>query len=159
MNKICTKCGLQPALSYHPYCYTCLRIARGQPAVPKFLRDPSNKTLCSKCKKRPRAKSHNYCNECRNECVKQWAKEKGGYWKWITSDPERHKRYLARKMVYNRVYRGQVVKGVCEVCGNPEVQAHHDDYDKPLEVRWLCLDHHPEADKKKESLDAQKKMG
>lgn len=30
----------------------------------------------------------------------------------------------------------------CEVCGNPDVVAHHDDYTKPLEVRWLCRSHH-----------------
>lgn len=31
----------------------------------------------------------------------------------------------------------------CEVCGQPDkVHAHHDDYAKPLNVRWLCPQHH-----------------
>jgi hypothetical protein len=30
------------------------------------------------------------------------------------------------------------------VCGNAATHAHHDDYSKPLEVRWLCRAHHSE---------------
>lgn len=32
----------------------------------------------------------------------------------------------------------------CEVCGDPNVHAHHEDYTKPLEVNWLCPLHHVE---------------
>ena len=32
----------------------------------------------------------------------------------------------------------------CQVCGKPNAFAHHDDYDKPLEVKWLCNYHHSE---------------
>ena len=38
--------------------------------------------------------------------------------------------------------RGEIQRQPCEVCGAAEVDAHHDDYDKPLEVRWLCRRHH-----------------
>lgn len=38
---------------------------------------------------------------------------------------------------------GDLTRKPCEVCGSVlKVQAHHDDYDKPLEVRWLCARHH-----------------
>jgi len=29
-----------------------------------------------------------------------------------------------------------------EVCGAENAQAHHDDYSRPLDVRWLCDTHH-----------------
>jgi len=36
---------------------------------------------------------------------------------------------------------GKLVAQPCEVCGS-KGQAHHDDYTKPLDVRWLCSRHH-----------------
>lgn len=33
----------------------------------------------------------------------------------------------------------------CEVCGEQRAHRHHDDYSKPLEVRWLCPRHHGEV--------------
>ena len=37
---------------------------------------------------------------------------------------------------------GKLIRQPCEVCGNAKAQAHHDDYMKPLEVRWLCSHDH-----------------
>jgi hypothetical protein len=39
---------------------------------------------------------------------------------------------------------GVIEKGPfpCDVCGNPLGQGHHEDYSKPLELRWLCARHH-----------------
>ena len=37
---------------------------------------------------------------------------------------------------------GKYVRGKCEVCGIKNAEAHHDDYAKPLEIKWLCKGHH-----------------
>lgn len=39
---------------------------------------------------------------------------------------------------------GDLVRMPCEQCGEPKADAHHDDYNKPLSVRWLCRSHHAE---------------
>lgn len=41
----------------------------------------------------------------------------------------------------------RVNKKSCEVCGEVKVHAHHDDYSKPLNVKWLCSKHHGELHK------------
>ncbi len=36
-----------------------------------------------------------------------------------------------------------IVRGPCEVCGDEDdVDAHHDDYVRAMDVRWLCQTHH-----------------
>lgn len=53
-------------------------------------------------------------------------------------------KYAAWTILRNALAAGKVVKGVCEQCGAVKVEGHHDDYTKPLEVRWLCKKHHVE---------------
>ena len=47
-------------------------------------------------------------------------------------------------MVDLAVKKGVLVRSPCEICNKLPSQAHHDDYNKPLEVRWLCVTHHRE---------------
>ena len=43
------------------------------------------------------------------------------------------------KLVFRAVRSGRLVREPCEKCGSTQmVEAHHDDYDKALDVRWLC---------------------
>lgn len=52
----------------------------------------------------------------------------------------------ARHAAYRAIERGELVREPCEACGESPVgvdgrslvQAHHNDYAEPLEVRWLC---------------------
>ena len=60
------------------------------------------------------------------------------------NDPVLRLRHIARWLVNRAIKSGKLVKQPCEVCGSPEVHAHHDDYSKPLDVRWLCQLHHTE---------------
>src|SRR5438067_1060815 len=54
------------------------------------------------------------------------------------SDPEYRKRVLARVAAR----KAHPVKRPCSVCGNPKADRHHRDYDKPLEIEWLCRSCH-----------------
>lgn len=56
----------------------------------------------------------------------------------------------AGAIVGKAIRKGILVPQPCEVCGSFQkrkggrcgVDGHHDDYNKPLEVRWLCKRHH-----------------
>lgn len=67
--------------------------------------------------------------------------------------PDVWPRALARRVAYNAFRRGELKRLPCETCGTTKnLHAHHDDYSKPLEVRWLCADHHREHHKIKRAL-------
>src|SRR5512146_1777269 len=57
------------------------------------------------------------------------------------SSPEK---YAARTAVLHAVQRGRLARHTaCENCGRTCVpHGHHDDYSKPLSVRWLCASCH-----------------
>ncbi len=59
-----------------------------------------------------------------------------------------YKLKTAARTTLNRYIRlGYLKKELCELCGSEIVEAHHDDYTKPLDVRWLCKLHHAEHHK------------
>ncbi len=48
-------------------------------------------------------------------------------------------KYRATTAVNNALRDGKLTRNpTCESCGNNSEHAHHDDYTKPLDVRWLC---------------------
>ncbi|KAA0689478.1 hypothetical protein DTW90_31375 [Neorhizobium sp. P12A] len=58
---------------------------------------------------------------------------------WRRSNPGK---YVAHLAVQRAVKAGDLEKQTCEVCGVVSVDAHQDQYDEPLQVRWLCRRHH-----------------
>jgi hypothetical protein len=50
----------------------------------------------------------------------------------------------AHSATWHALNDGRLTPKPCEVCGAEKAQAHHDDYSKPLDVRWLCTTHHAE---------------
>ena len=75
--------------------------------------------------------------------------------RWLRQHPAR---YLAHIAVQSALKSGALVKGPCEICGTTEgrIDAHHDDYSKPLEVRFLCRLHHVRLHKGGDDLFARK---
>jgi len=53
-----------------------------------------------------------------------------------------HTMFEAHRMVRKALKAGILTPEPCEVCGDKNVLAHHDDYKEPLKVRWLCRKHH-----------------
>lgn len=58
---------------------------------------------------------------------------------WKARNPQKVR---AHRKVARAKRAGRLVPMLCEVCGAPNAQAHHDDYRNPLDVRWLCPKHH-----------------
>lgn len=55
--------------------------------------------------------------------------------RWNERNPEG---YRAHYVVSNAIRDGKLKRQPCETCGALKAHAHHENYSKPLEVRWLC---------------------
>lgn len=114
---------------------------------------------CGRCKigkhdeefnKYSRGKSglQSYCRDCNNEYRVRYRLDPAnreahtaGNKTYKTNNP---KKIIAHNMVGYALRKGTLLKNPCW-CGSSEnLCGHHDDYDKPLEVRWLCHAHHAE---------------
>lgn len=68
--------------------------------------------------------------------------------------------WAAHDLVERAVEKGLLTPQPCEKCGEFPldkngkrlIQAHHDDYNKPLEIRWLCQRHHYEWHKTNKAI-------
>ena len=123
----CNKCGVRK-----PYSDFYFRKSRGRGC--ENIRIPY--MTCKVCKREDPVKH--------NERNKQYAKTNTQtinrlHRAYAERYPEKVK---ARKDVYRAVKSGLLVKQPCEVCGCLSVEAHHENYSKPLSVRWLCTKHH-----------------
>lgn len=99
------------------------------------MRNPN----CSKCGKlveETRIYKQAYCKACHAEFMRNTRPKHSEL-----PEPAR-KKANARSYLHVYVSRGKVHKLPCEVCGCERSEAHHVDYNKPLEVHWLCREHH-----------------
>lgn len=98
------------------------------------------KNTCSKCGKIKELTTKRYCRICANLYLREWRKTH-------TVSEEQGLKGIVRAKTKMRIRRGLLLKQPCEICGDAEVESHHDDYSKPYDVRWLCFKHHREHHK------------
>lgn len=58
------------------------------------------------------------------------------------ANSEERRKIRARRLANKAILRGKLHRLPCRDCGEPKTHAHHPDYDRPLEVIWLCPAHH-----------------
>jgi hypothetical protein len=118
-------------------------------------------TLICECGKEKESTRKFYCIEClkkrkrdRNKVSSQHRRDKlkiDGV--IVVPTPltveQRSMRQAARDYINRLIRQGVVTRLNCEVCGSQKnVEAHHDDYTRPLDIRWLCRVHHDEHHKR-----------
>lgn len=95
--------------------------------IPEWREKELERQRLKEDRRRKEGKVASYGNESKHE----WRK--------------RHKlKSLAHSKVASAIKRNQIFRQPCEKCGDENSEAHHDDYSKPLAVRWLCKKHHNE---------------
>lgn len=111
-----------------------------------FKRSDTKCGLSSHCKKCLKIKSRLFNTSEKGKIVREKNKK------------EMYKRHpeqtLAIGKVYTALKNGLLIKKPCEVCGNINgIHGHHDDYTKPLDVIWLCSEHHRERHRYLKSIN------
>lgn len=72
-----------------------------------------------------------------------------GYYNERNSELRYPEKQKARKKLRYELSTKRIKKLPCLVCGSIKSQAHHNDYSKPLDVKWFCALHHTEYEKNK----------
>ncbi len=107
---------------------------------------------CINCGGALHRKSEHYCSE---KCAEAYALVNNespptflSKWKLRKqkelNDPIAVIRNKTRRKSNELVKQGRIKKEACVVCGAKEVLIHHEDYDNPFKVIWLCEFHHKE---------------
>jgi formylmethanofuran dehydrogenase subunit E len=102
-----------------------------------MLRNPKGKIkpYCSKCNNllgANRQGKYRYCLNCHNSYTRE------NRIKHSELTPEQRMKAIARSYVKVYIRRGKIEKLPCEKCGSIFSECHHEDYSKPLEVKFLC---------------------
>ena len=125
MSKICNRCGVDKELvAYSPF-------KRGSQGVHGTCKACRNVEAGAKYREAnpkkhgPRRSSYSYTRG------------------WRARNPEQAR---ANDLVAKHLKRGSLVAGPCARCGKAgKVQAHHEDYSRPLDIVWLCYECHLEV--------------
>ena len=94
-----------------------------------------------------------YCKQCKNEWKRSNATR---LYLNVKETRKQNVEYQRKTKVWrttnNAVRAGKLIRpSICSVClEEKDIEAHHEDYSKPLEIIWCCKDCHVELDRHRE---------
>jgi len=134
----CFICGATKENIRDAYCRACKNLRHKIKSASegrRYKHDEGRKPFCSHCGK---IKEENYFNESYCGRCKSTLRR-------VKMNPVARAKEATRALTRRAIKQGRLMKLPCEICKTDvDVQAHHDDYNKPLDVRWLCRKHHRE---------------
>ena len=151
----CSKCGSIKENESFGYCNKCNRERENEYRI-RVGKTKKHRTGLCQCGQTLRDGFKDYCNDCRRAQDKLWRDKNPEKLKEMRkrandkqkSKPDTWLKVAARRMTRTAIQKGMLVRQSCEICGIIEnIDAHHDDYTKPLDVKWLCRKHHNEHHK------------
>jgi hypothetical protein len=118
-------------------------IGRIEKLVMRFCIDCKKFKKVTYVKKRGKEKTSYRCRECNTKICKKY-RDAGGMKpirerieKYEKANPEKRRAWNLAK---------EIPLMPCETCGTTKkIHRHHDDYTKPMQVRFLCPAHHKQA--------------
>jgi hypothetical protein len=140
----CATCGKDKENVRDSYCKKCKRDKAKLKSLEEGRREKNSggrKATCSNCGRLRENSGINegYCKPCKILNKKQNRPYR---------TEEQKFKEAVRKLTAAKIRQGILIRLPCEICKTEiDVQAHHDDYNKPLDVRWLCRKHHREHHK------------
>ena len=132
------------------------RKQRSCEAQRRFRKDHS---MTEKQKQEAREVARKHREDNKEKYKKYYQDNKESYRKNMRKWQEENKEKIAAHYEVRKALRkGTLVKEPCEVCGELKAEAHHEDYNFPLDVIWLCLSHHKELHRLEREAIAKKKI-
>lgn len=147
--RLCSECGRGlRANDRHRKCERCRKLRPCACGQPMYYRS----TQCLACQSANSFGENNH----------NWKGGRTYNWYEFYIKPYRHsnrEKVAAHRAVYAAIKSGELKKPKsCAWCGNSfcRIEAHHEDYSKPLEVLWLCPScHHTADDQRRRRIVAQ----
>lgn len=93
-----------------------------------------------------------YCKDCENAYQRRYMKS------YVPRVPQQEKK-KCRAYAQKRLKGGKIIRKPCEKCGDPKAEMHHEDYNKPLDVNWLCRKCHLELHEQRKLEENSEELG
>lgn len=138
---------------------TCLDCSESKPITMFYKHEGMSDGYLNKCKACVKSRVGKHRKE-NIESVRQYDRDRSrerDRKKFLAENSVRFRKlnpikYKAHIALNNAIRDGKIKKENCVVCGSKRSHGHHDDYNKPLDVIWLCAIHHSERHKQMKKI-------